>query len=186
MSSVPKNANFIGRHDVNANLGIRSKMYGETLGLWGINNRNMKGRRLLGFFSNNQLKIDNSFYKKSSYVTWIYFNKTRPPHMLDVISVSENFYKCVRNCKKSKTGMKSDHSALRLEFVNRSIKFKTNCFKKPVIDWKPIKEKEEVNKKINVNLRNHLKTTSNYTNFNDAILRSGGEKAMKKRNKDQG
>ena len=29
MSSVPKNAKFIGGHDVNANLGIRSKMYGE-------------------------------------------------------------------------------------------------------------------------------------------------------------
>ena len=98
MSSVPKNANFIGGNDVNANLGIRSKMYGKTLGPWGINNRNMQGRRLLGFFSNNQLKIANSFYKKASYVTWRSFNKTRSPHMLDVISVSKNFYKCVRNC----------------------------------------------------------------------------------------
>ena len=70
MSSVPKTAKFIGGHDVNANLGVRYKMYGKTLGPWGINNRNMKGRRLLGFFSNNQLKIANSFYKKSSYVTW--------------------------------------------------------------------------------------------------------------------
>ena len=31
MCSVPKNADFIGGHDVNANLGIRSKMYGKTL-----------------------------------------------------------------------------------------------------------------------------------------------------------
>ena len=51
MCSVPKNANFIGEHDVNANLGIRLKMYGKTLGPWGIKNRNMKGRRLLGFSS---------------------------------------------------------------------------------------------------------------------------------------
>ena len=78
--------------------------------------------------------------------------------------------------------MKSDHSVVRLEFVNQSIKFKTTFFKKPVIDWKYIKEKEEVNKKFNVNLRNRLNTTSNYTNFNDAILRSGEETAMKKRN----
>ena len=131
-------------------------MYGKTLGPWGINNRNMKGRRLLGFFSNNQLKIANSFFKKYSYVTWRSFNKTRSPHMLDVVSVSKNFYNCVRNCGISKTGMKSDHSAVRLEFVNRSIKFKTTFFKKPVIDWKYIKEKEEVNKKFNVNLRNRL------------------------------
>ena len=141
MSSVPENANFIGGHDVNANLGIRSKMYGKTLGPWGIKNRNMKGRRLLGFFSNNQLKIANSFYKKSSYVTWRSFNKTRSPHMLDVIYMSKSFYKCVSNCGISKTGMKSDHSAVRLEFVNRSITFKTTFFKKPLIDWKSIKEK---------------------------------------------
>ena len=55
--------------------------------------------------------------------------------------------------------MKSDHSAVQLKFVNRSIKFKTTFSKKPVIDWKSIKEKEEVNKKFNVNLRNRLKVT---------------------------
>ena len=66
MSSVPKKANFIGGHDVNAILGARSKMYGKTLGTWGINNGNMKGKRLLGFFSNNQLKVANSFHEKSS------------------------------------------------------------------------------------------------------------------------
>ena len=106
--------------------------------------------------------------------------------MLDVISVSENFYKCVRNCGISKTGMKSYHSAVRLEFVNRLIKFKTTFFKKPVIDWKSIKEKEGVNKKFNANLRNRLKTTCNYTELNDAILRSGEETAMKKNSEDQG
>ena len=93
--------------------------------------------------------------------------------MLDVISVSKNFCKCVKNCGISKTGMKSDHSKVQLEFVNRSIKFKTTFFKKPVIDWKYIKEKEGVNKKVNFNLRNLLQTNSNYTDFNDAILRSG-------------
>ena len=173
MSSVPKKAKFIGGHDVNSNIGVRSKMYGKTLGPSLIKNRNMKGRRLLGFFSNNQLKVANSFYKKSSYVTWRSFNKMRSPHMLDVISVSENFFKCVKSCGILKTGMKSDHSAVRLEFMNRSIKFKTTFFKNPVIDWKSIKEKGEVNKKFNVSLRNRPKTPYNYTEFNDDILRSG-------------
>ena len=84
---------FIGGHDVNANLLIRSKMYRKILGPWGITNRNMKGRRLIGFFSNNQLKLTNSFFKKSSYVTWRYKKNMRSPHILDVISVSENFFK---------------------------------------------------------------------------------------------
>ena len=64
MSSVKKSSKFIGGHDVNANLVVRSKIYGKTLGPRGINNCNMKGRRILGFFSNNQLKVANSFYKK--------------------------------------------------------------------------------------------------------------------------
>ena len=81
--------------------------------------------------------------------------------------------------------MKSDHSAVWLEFLNRSIQFKTTFFKKPVIDWKCIKEKEEVNKKFNVNLRNRLKTTCNYTEFNDAILRSWEETVMNKNSEDQ-
>ena len=70
--------------------------------------------------------------------------------------------------------------------MNRSIKFKTTFSKKPVIDWKSIKEKEEVNKKFNINLRNRLKETSNYTDFNDAILRRREETAMKKSKEDQG
>ena len=106
--------------------------------------------------------------------------------MLDVISVSKNFYKNVRNGGISKTEMKSDHSAVQIKFVNRSIKFKNTFSKKPAIDWKYIKEKEQFNKKLNVNLRNRLKATSNYTEFNDAVLRSGEETATKKSNEDQG
>ena len=166
MSSVPKTEKFIGSHDVNANLGTRSKMYRKILGPWGINNSNMKGRRLLGFFSHNQLKIANRFFKKPSYVTWISFNKMRSPHMLDVISVSENFFKCVKSCGISKKGMRSDTSAVKLDFMNWSIKYKTTFIKKPLIGWKSIKEKDDVNKKFNVNLRNRLQEPFNYTEVN--------------------
>ena len=61
--------------------------------------------------------------------------------MLDVISVSKNFYKSIINCGISKMGMQSDHSEVQLNFLNRSIKFKTTFSKKLVIDWKSIKEK---------------------------------------------
>ena len=82
--------------------------------------------------------------------------------------------------------MNSDHSAVQIEFRNRSIKFKTTFFKKPVIEWKSIKEKDEVNKKFNVNLRNRLQAHFNYTKFNDAILCSGEEKEMMNNSEDQG
>ena len=61
MTSLLKSAEFIGVHDVNANLGIRNKMYRKTLGPWGIDNRNMKSRRLLVFFVQHRLKVTNSF-----------------------------------------------------------------------------------------------------------------------------
>ena len=70
-------------------------------------------------------------------------------------------------------GMKSDNLDVQLKFTNRSNKFKTDFFKKPVIDWKSIKQKEKANKKFNINLRNRLQAPFNYTEFNDAILRSG-------------
>ena len=76
--------------------------------------------------------------------------------MLDVISVYENFFKCVISCGVSKKGKRSDHSTVRLDFMNRSIKHKTTFIKKPVIDWKAIKERDDVNEKFNVNLRNRL------------------------------
>ena len=68
--------------------------------------------------------------------------------------------------------MKSDHSAVRLEFTNWPIKFKTTFIKKPVIDWKTIKEKDDVNKNFNINLRNRLQEPFNYTKFNESILLS--------------
>ena len=106
--------------------------------------------------------------------------------MLDFISVSENFFKFLKSCGVSKKGMRSDHSAVRLEFMNRSIKYKTTFIKKPVIDWKAIKEKDDVNKKFNINLRNRLQEPFNYTEFNESILRSWEDTSMINDSKNQG
>ena len=77
--------------------------------------------------------------------------------MLDVISDSENFFKCVRNCEVSKKGTGIDHAAVRIHFMKRSIKYKTAFTKKPVIDWKFIKERGDINEEFNVNLRNQIR-----------------------------
>ena len=45
-------------------------------------------------------------------------------------------------------GMRIDHSAVRLEFMNWVIKYKTKCIKKLVIYWKAIKETEDVNENL--------------------------------------
>ena len=146
----------------------------------------MKVRRLLGFFSHNQLKVANSFFKKPPHVAWRSFNKMRSPHVLDVISVSENFFKCVKSCGISKKGTRTDHSSVRLEFMNRSIKYKTTFIKKPVFYWKAIKEKDYVNKTFNVNFKNRLQELFNYNYFNESILRSGKETSMINNSENQG
>ena len=82
--------------------------------------------------------------------------------------------------------MRTYHSAVRLDFMNRSIKYKTTFINKPVIDWKAIKERDDVNENFNVELRKCLREPFNYTKFNDAILRSGEETAMINNSENQG
>ena len=59
LNSIPRTAEFIGRRDVNANLGIRLKMHPQVIGPHGIYNRNKRGRILLGLFSANNLRVMN-------------------------------------------------------------------------------------------------------------------------------
>ena len=108
--------NFIGGHDVNANLGIRKKLYRGVIGPFGIDNRNMKGRILLSFLSQNRLRVINSYFNKPSFVTCRSFNASRSPHMLDLTTTLDSFFKHVRDCGVTPTGMRSDHSAVRLTF----------------------------------------------------------------------
>ena len=112
MSLVPMTEEFIGGHAVNDNIGICTKMYRKTLCPWGTDNHNMKGRRLLRFFRHNRLKATNIFFKKPFFVMWRSFSKARSPHMLDIISISETFFKYVRNCGVLPKVMRSDHSVV--------------------------------------------------------------------------
>ena len=138
-------------------------MYRKTFGPWVIDYRNINVRRHLGFFSRNRLKVTNILFKKSSFVTWRSFSKARSPHMLDVISVSETFFKCVRNCGLLLMGMRIDHSAVQIYFMNRFIKYKSTFIKILVIYWKEIKECDKVNETFDLNLMNQLREHFSYT-----------------------
>ena len=61
LSSIPKLAEFIVGHGINANVGRREKMHGKLLGPFGIDNMNRKKRNLLGLFLTNGLKVIKSF-----------------------------------------------------------------------------------------------------------------------------
>ena len=124
---------------MNENLGVRSNMHRHVIGLHGINNRNKKGGRLLGLFSANNLRVINIFYEKSSYTTLRSFHTTNTCHMLDVITSYFSFSKCIRDCGVTPKGVRSDHSAVQMVFLNRIIKFKSDYVERPIIDWDAIK-----------------------------------------------
>ena len=70
--------------------------------------------------------------------------------MLDVITCSTSFFKCVSDCVVILDGVQSDHSAVRMVFLNRSIKFKLDFVEHPVIDWKGIQIIPELNENFNL------------------------------------
>ena len=145
----------------------------------------MKGIRFLSVLSQNRLRGTNSYFNKLSFVTWRSFSASRSPQTSDVITTSESFFKHVRDCGVTSTGMRSNHSAVQLIFSNMSIKFNSIYVERPVIDWKFIQDCENTNQLFNVSLQSMLKDNMSYKNFNEAILRSAKQSAMtsKQRNK---
>ena len=132
------------------------------------------------------LRVVNSFFKKRNYTTWRSFCDKKSPHMLDVITCSTSFFKCVNDCGAAPDGVRSDHSDVRWYFLNRSIKFKSNFIERPIIDWKSIQRIPELNDKFNLILHGKLRKAHNYAEFNEAILASGEETAMILQSKYQG
>ena len=68
--------------DINCNVGVTSKLFSDTLGPHGIDNRNIKGRELLYLYKTNNLKNLLSYFKhkiishidrltiKSQHICW--------------------------------------------------------------------------------------------------------------------
>ena len=146
-------------------------MHGKVTGIHGLNNRNKKGQNLLGVFNANNLRVVNSFFKKKNYTTWRSFCDKKSSHMLDVITCSTSFFKCVNDCGAVPDGVRSNHSAVQMVYLNRSIKFKSNFIERPIIEWKSIQRIPELNDKFNLILHGKLRKAHNYTEFNGAIFR---------------
>ena len=140
MSSITKTVQFIGGHNVNANWSVRKIMHKKVIGTYGIKNHNKKGENLLGFFGANNQRVVNSFFKKRHYTTQRSFNKSRTPHMLDIITCSTSFFKCVQDCGTTPYGIQSNQYSVRIVFFNLYIRFKSDYSECPVIDWKNIKK----------------------------------------------
>ena len=156
------------------------------IGPFGIDNRNMKDRMLMIILIQNRPRVANSYLNKPSFVTWRSFNASRSPHMLDVITTSYSFFKHVRDCGFTPTGMRSNHSEVRFTFSNRSFKFNFTYVGRPVIDWKRIQDCEDNNQLFNVTLQHMLKKNMSYKLFNESILNSAQQSAMKNKQRNKG
>ena len=82
--------------------------------------------------------------------------------------------------------MRSDHLAINMVFLNRSIQFKSKRDEQLVIDWKRIQKVSEVKVEFNVILSEKLKYMNGYTDYNTLILKSAEIMAMHKNSINQG
>ena len=186
LTSIPKSDESIGEYDINSNEGVRKKVFTKLIGPFVLGNSNKKGQNLLEISLNNNLKIVNSLFNEPTYTTWKYFGKTRSLHMLDIITISSSFFKHIRYCHVSQYGMRSDQSAIKVVFLNRSSKVKHKRDKQLIIDWKRIQNLEDVNVEFNFTLSENLKRMDRYTNYNELILKSAELIVMHMRFNNQG
>ena len=121
--------------DINCNVSITSKRFSNTLVPQGINNRNIKGRELLCLYKTNNLKILLSYFKHNNYITYRSFNDKKSAYMLDNFICFDQLFKIISDCKVTKLGVRSDHTAIITKLRLTSIKFNNKQQQSTVIDW---------------------------------------------------
>ena len=183
VTQIPSNAEIIFGQDINANVGIRSEndKWEEVIGPNGFDNRNQKGEWALQWLASNNMKVANSFFTHSSYLTHRSHLPPKAPQMLDVFSVSSSSFKRVRNCKTYK-GISSDHEAVELHLSLTQIKHSgDSSLSKGVIDWDKIMHDEPTRLAFNNNLEklNNEIIGLTYSQFFENVMRAGSETAMK-------
>ena len=139
-------------------------MFHDTLGPYSLNTRDQKRKDLLCLLKSNHFKLLLSYFHHKNDIAYKSFNVYKTPHTLDNFICCSEFCKRVTNCKTSKHGVKSDHSAVLVKFKLTSIK--QNNMKADIlaIDWKLIREIKEVNEMFNKKLH-YLLMKNQITNF---------------------
>ena len=123
ITNRPRNAEILMGADINWNVGIASDRFSNTLGPHVIGNRNIKGRELLYLYKTNNLKLLLSYFKHHNYVTYRSFNERKTAHMLDNFICCDNLFKQISDCKVTRSGVRSDHTAIMTKFRLTSITF---------------------------------------------------------------
>ena len=85
------------------------------------------------------LKIILSYFKHNNYITYRSFNDKKSEHMLDNFICCDKLFKRISDCKVTKFGVRSDHTAIVTKFRLTSIKFNNEQQQSTVVDWKRIR-----------------------------------------------
>ena len=156
--------------DINCNVGVTSKQFSDTLGPHGIDNKNIKGRELLYSYKTNNLKIMLSYFKHNNYITYRSFNDKKSAHMLDNFVCCDQLFKSISDCKVTKVGVRSDHTATVTKFRLTSIKLNNEQQEYTFIYWEKIRTDEEMksflNDKLYELMKNNKSLSNDYTTFN--------------------
>ena len=191
----PRNAEILMGADISCNVLITSPRFSHTLRPHWIDNRNLKGRELLYLYKTNNLKVLLTYFKHHNYVTYRSFNESHIAHMLDNIICCNKFSKIISDCKVTRSGVRSDHTAVVAKFRLTSIKFNYTRDEPSIIDWEKIRTDKEAKSDFNnrlTTLTAHGNTLpdpfaeSQYTAFNTAILTAATDTAMRQKKKNQG
>ncbi len=103
LTQLPPETNIILGHDISANLGTNANSgqhLKETIGAYGIENRNKKGTSLINLMASFNMKITNTYFNlrplnldaTTTHTTWRNPNASKSQHMLDVFSCSNSFF----------------------------------------------------------------------------------------------
>jgi exonuclease III len=171
LDNVPSDRSIYDIMHVGTNAGS-GHIHKETLGRYGIKNRNKKGTSLLNLLASLEMKITNSFFQKrassssptTTHTTWRNTNASKSQHVLDVFSISSNIFKRVRKCHTTRDSVDSDHTAVIIKLELTSISFKMQENNHPnniqTTDWELINTNDETKARYNETLEQYTQTSA--------------------------
>jgi exonuclease III len=115
LNNLPANHNLIMGGDINAQVGRRDcEEYEDVMGIWGMKERNDKGRSVLEVYMTYNLRVMNTYFEHEEYWTYQSFNEEKTMHMIDLFVVSSALLKRIKGCQVVRDGITSDHRAIKL------------------------------------------------------------------------
>ena len=172
-NAIPRNSELLSSQDVNSNIGVRSKIFCDVIGPNRIDNINGKVKYLLFLLNIIKLRVLLTYFRHKKYTTWMSFNSTRSPHMIDNFIFSQKFFCRVKDCRVVNIGIHNDHTAILTSFKITSIKSNMNEKVVAYINSKLIGYKNLTNRLFNNSLYKFLAGGNTYSNYNKHILEFG-------------